>query len=123
MQWDTDEVRTAGPAYKLVLTADRNKLNANGKDFSFITVCVVDKNGVVVPEASNSIKFEVSGAGELVATDNGNPADLVSFASKERAAYSGYALAIVRTNSKAGTITVKANAEGLQGAEITILAH
>lgn len=119
-QWATDEVKTAGAAYKLVLTADRNILSADGKDLSFITVCVVDKNGVVVPEASNSIKFEASGAGEIVATDNGDPANLVSFASKERAAYSGYALAIVKANFRAGTITVKASAEGLQSATISV---
>jgi len=122
-QWATDEVKTAEAAYKLVLTADRKNINANGKDLSFITVCVVDKNGVVVPEASNNIKFEASGNGEIIATDNGDPANLVSFASKERAAYSGYALAIVKANAKAGTITVKASADGLQSAEITILAH
>lgn len=119
-QWATDEVKTAGAAYKLVLTADRKSLATNGNDLSFITVCVVDKSGVVVPEACNSITFEASGSGEIIATDNGDPANLVSFASKERAAYSGYALAIVKAKAKAGTITVKASAAGLKAAEITV---
>ncbi|RYC67176.1 hypothetical protein [Spirosoma sordidisoli] len=47
-----------------------------------------------MPQAANPIWFEVSGPGELVATDNGDPADLVSFASNERKAYNGLTLAI-----------------------------
>ena len=39
------EVRTAGKPHRLVLEADRNVIQADGKDLSFVTVYVVDRNG------------------------------------------------------------------------------
>lgn len=120
-QWATDIVKTAGAPAKLALNADRDVINADGEDLSFITVTVIDKNGTLVPDASNTIRFEVLGPGELVATDNGNPADLVSFSSNERSALSGLALAIVRAKPKEpGAIIIKATADGLAFAEITV---
>lgn len=123
-QWATDVVKTAGDAAALQLMADKNAIMADGKDLSFITLRVLDRKGNVVPEANNQIRFEVVGPGEIVATDNGNPADLVAFPSHERAALSGLALAIVRAKpSASGAIKVKAISEGLKTAEISILSH
>ena len=99
-EWATDVVKTAGTAATLELSADRNIINADGEDLSFITVRVSDNSGITVPEAKSVVKFEISGPGEIVATDNGDPANLVSFSSEERAAFSGFALAIVRSKNK-----------------------
>jgi len=119
--WATDVVRTAGSAAALQLRADRNMITADGSDLSFITLRVADSKGTVAPEAANVITFDISGPGEIVATDNGNPADLVSFASKERAAFSGFALVIVRAiPGKPGTIKISAAADDLSPAEIII---
>lgn len=43
------EARTAESPAKIVLTADRQTIKADGADLSFVTVKVVDKNGTVVP--------------------------------------------------------------------------
>lgn len=120
-RWATDTVRTAGAATKLQLTADRKIINANGSDLSFVTVNVLDANGTVVPEAADAITFDIAGPGDIVATDNGDAASLVSFASKERKAFSGLALAIVRTKAgQRGIITLKARAKGLTPTQLTI---
>lgn len=120
-RWATDMVKAPGKAKKLLLEADRNAINADGNDLVFVTLKIVDVEGNFVSETGTKIHFEVSGAGELAATDNGDPADLVSFASKERAALSGMALVIVRSKKNIpGKIIVKAMAEGLEGAEIVI---
>ena len=37
-KWATDIVKTTGPATKLALKADRDKIHADGKDLSFVTV-------------------------------------------------------------------------------------
>lgn len=122
--WAADTVRTVGDAAKLLLTPDRSNIKADGKDLSFITVTVVDRNGDTVPMADNRISFEVSGPGEIVATDNGDPADLESFVSKERKAYSGLALVIVRAKpGMAGQIKITASAAGLTVAETVINAQ
>lgn len=100
-------------------TADRSTIKSDGKDLSFITIKIVDKDGLMVPDANNKIQFSLEGDGAIVATDNGDPANLVSFASHEREAYHGLALAIIRANKK-GTIKLIATANGLQQTVIEI---
>jgi len=123
-QWAIDKVQTAGNATALRLTADRKRIVADGNDLSFITVRVADSSGTTVPYNNRLIKFEVSASGEIVATDNGNPADLVSFASKERTAFGGLALVIVRAKPGAsGNIMIKAESAGLEPAVINVWAE
>jgi beta-galactosidase len=119
--WAQDIVKTTSEASQLLISADRKLIKADGTDLSFITVKVIDKNGLVVPTAGNKVSFEIEGPGEVIATDNGDPANMVSFASKEREAYSGLVLAIVRSQKgKAGIIKVTAKSEGLKDATILI---
>ena len=120
-QWASEVVRTTGAASALTLKADRARLKADGYDLSFVTVAVVDKNGVPVPRSKNRIRFELSGPGEIVAVDNGDATSFESFQSKERKAYNGLCLVIVRTRAgQSGLIRLKAQAEGLSGAEISL---
>jgi beta-galactosidase len=42
------------------------------------------------------IHFTLSGPGEIVATDKGDPTDMTAFPAKDRKAFNGLALAIVR---------------------------
>ncbi len=123
-KWAEDVVKTASAAAKLTLAADRATVRADGSDLSFVTLTIADKDGLMAPRAKNRVKFEVSGAGELVATDNGDATSFESFQSADRNAYNGLALAIVRTKAgQKGEITVKATAEGLAPAEIKLRAE
>jgi beta-galactosidase len=72
----------------------------------------------------NPIHFEVSGPGEIVATDNGDPTDMTAFPSMDREAFNGLALAIVRAKrGEHGSILVTAKGEGLEDARATIEAR
>ncbi|HTS16121.1 MAG TPA: beta-galactosidase GalB [Verrucomicrobiae bacterium] len=120
-RWAVDTVRTAGPPAKLTLSADRAKFRADGKDLAFLTVTVEDKDGLMAPRAKNLIRFSVEGPGEIVATDNGDATSHVSFQSKEREAFNGLCLVIVR--AKAGTpgrITLHAESNGLRESAIAL---
>jgi beta-galactosidase len=120
-KWATDMVKTTGPAAQLALQADRDRIQADGKDLSFITVTVEDKDGRLVPNSKNHINFIIEGPGEIVATDNGDATSLESFQVPERNAFNGLALVIVRAKSgPPGTIILKAESEGLMPAEIKI---
>ncbi len=56
--------------------------------------------------------------------DNGNPASLEPFQAKERKAFSGLALLIVRSNrGVSGQIRIQATAEGLAAAGATLRAE
>ena len=100
----TDQVRTAGAAARVALSADRTTINADGKDLIFVTGDIQDANGVIVPDAENSVSFAVSGPGQLVGVDNGNPIDTSSYKGTSRKAFSGKVLAIVRATGTAGNI-------------------
>lgn len=125
--WAEDVVVTTGEPAALRLSVDRSVIAADGEDLSFVTVEVVDSDGNVVPTADDEVQFSIassSGAGVVVATDNGFPADLTSFASSSRKAFHGLALAIVRAEEGAsGDFVVEASSDGLRAAEITITAR
>ena len=122
-RWATDEIQTTGPAAKLGLQPDRDKIRADGEDLSFVTLAVEDKHGLVVPRADTAIHFEISGPGEIVATDNGDATDLVSFPSHDRKAFNGYCLAIVRAKpGQTGAIKLTASADNLKTAKVSIKA-
>ncbi len=119
--WAEQTVKTTGKAVQLAISADRRRIKADGYDLSFITVSAVDENGLAVPDASHAVRFTIEGPGEIIATDNGDPASLVSFASAGREMYSGLVLAIVRTKKgKQGNIRIKAAAPGLKDASLAI---
>jgi beta-galactosidase len=122
-KWATDMIQTTGPARKLALQADRREIQVGGQDLSFVTLTVEDKHGRMVPNANNTIHFEISGPGEIVATDNGDATDLVSFSSPERRAFNGLCLAIVRAKAgQTGTIKLTASADNLKAADVLIKA-
>jgi beta-galactosidase len=120
-RWATGVMKTAGPAKKLVLAADRSKVADDGRDLSFITVKVADRHGVLCPHADNHIRFEISGPGKIVATDNGDPTSFEPFQAPEHNAFNGLALVIVRAKAgQPGAFTVKAECPGLKSAAIRI---
>ncbi|KAK3315860.1 glycoside hydrolase superfamily [Apodospora peruviana] len=121
--WANATVRTTGDAAALKATTyrERTTIKAGGEDLSFVSIAVVDAKGDTVPLASDKITFSVSGGGEIVSTDNGDPTDMVPFPSHERKAFNGLALVVVRAKSGAsGKITVTAKAEGLKAAEVVL---
>ncbi len=119
--WATDVVKTTGTPARLALSADRATIAADGADLSYLTVRVTDKNGLTVPTADNQIQFTIAGAGEIIATDNGDATSFVPFQSHERPAFNGLALAIVRSKpGDRGTITVTAQGAGLAAMSITL---
>lgn len=113
-------VRTAGKADHLVLSANREALNADGDDLVYITVQAADKNGNIVPTDSREVKFAVKGAGKFRAAANGDPTSLRLFHLPATDLFSGAATAIVQADATKGTITLEAKAKGLKGAKITI---
>jgi beta-galactosidase len=119
--WAEDVMKTTGSATRLLMKADHATINADGQDLSFVTVTVADKEGRLVPRSKNRVRFEISGPGEIIGVDNGDATDLESFQSKERKAYNGLILVIVRSKSgDPGPIKLSAQADGLAGSQILI---
>lgn len=122
MVWAHDAVATTGDPARLLLNPDRAKINADGHDLSFVTVSIADDNGHVVPRANNHVTFAVTGPGEIVAVDNGDPTSFEPFQASERNAFNGLCLVIVRSTGKPGSILLKAGSDRLQGAQVKLVA-
>ena len=116
------EMHTAGKPYAIRLEADRKEITADGKDLSFVTVSVVDKDGNLCPLADNEIKFKVKGKGYYRAGANGNPASLESFQRPQMKVFSGMMAAIVSSTEEAGKIVLEASSKGLKKAQLEIVS-
>lgn len=114
-----DILRTAGKPHALRLTPDRKCLAADGRSLCFVTAEVVDARGVVVPGADDSIAFEVDG-GSLAGLDNGREESAERYQASTRTAFHGKALAIVRSGTRAGRLTIRARSTGLRTAAVTV---
>lgn len=122
--WATDVMKTTGEAKKLGLSANRNFISSTVDDLVFITVKVMDKDGLTVPRSKPLIKFEIEGPGEIVATDNGDACSFVPFKSLEREAFNGLALVIIKAIKGAkGSIQVKACSDRLKEDQIKIVIN
>ena len=116
----TQTVRTAGRAHHLELSADRTTISPDGKDISFVTVRVVDKDGNLVPDDGRLLNFKVTGAGSFRAAASGNPASLDAFHLPRHHAFSGQLVALVQSAEHAGEAVLTVSAKGLPSASIRI---
>lgn len=117
------EVRTAGTPHHIELEADRTTIKADGRDLSFVTVKVVDKDGNLCPDASHSIAYTVSGEGFYRAGANGDPVSLELFHEPKMQVFKGMMTAIVQSDGDSGKITLRATSKGLKSAKIEISAE
>lgn len=113
-------IHTASKADHIVLSADRLKLHADGKDLSFITVSVVDKDGNLVPMANDKVTFKVTGAGTYRASANGDPSCLDLFHKPQMHLFGGKLVAIVQSGKVKGKIIFTAKVKGLASQSIEI---
>jgi beta-galactosidase len=118
----TDELRTAGPATRIVLATDRARLAPVWDEAAYIRATIVDAHGVPVPRARDAITFNAGGPGRIVAVDSADNASVEPFQAAERRAYVGVCHAIVKAVGKPGRITITAFAPGLDSGRITLEA-
>ena len=117
------EIQTAGEPKKIRLTPDRNTLNADGKDLSFVTVEIVDAEGNLCPLADNLVHFEVEGNLFIAGVDNGSQTSMERFKDNKRKAFNGKCLVVLQNDGKTGAARLKAVAEGLEDAVVEIVSE
>ncbi len=114
-------IKTAGSPSSIQLSADRNVIDANGRDLSFISVTIHDEDGYPIPNADNEIIFSVTGNGKLRAVDNGDPVSHESFIGTKRKAFNGKCLAIIQSTEEIGEIQLTASSDGLKSGTQSII--
>jgi beta-galactosidase len=116
-------LRTAGAPAKLRLTADRPRIRPDRNDLTFVTVEVLDRAGVVVPDTALTANFRITGPGELATVGNGDLRFVGSFRQPHCLTHQGRCLAVIRPKGKAGTIRLRASSSGLAPASLTIVTQ
>ena len=113
-------LETAGHPTRLRISADRKKLKANGQDLSYITIELVDKNGILNPKAQNLLKFAIEGSGTIIGVGNANPVSLESYQLPKRKAWRGKCLVIVKSEQEEGEIKLTIHSENITSSSILI---
>ncbi len=73
-----------------------------------------------MPTDTRLVNFKVVGAGEFVATANGDPTCLLPFHKPEMNLFSGALTVIARSAAEKGRLTLTASAKGVKSAKIEI---
>ena len=107
----TQTVATAGKPAKLLLQPDRDVIEANGEDLSFVTVSLTDKQGTLYPWGDNELLFSVEGAGTLRGLCNGDATSLEVFTGKQMKLFGGMLVAIVQSNGQKGKINLNVKSQ------------
>ena len=123
-RWAEDAVKTTGDATQIAVAPDRMRIASDGQDIAYVTVAIKDRDGLTVPTAMTALQYDVSGPGEIVGVDNGDPTSHAPLqGTTEGKAFHGLALVILRPQpGGAGSITLTATAAGLRSGKATLQA-
>jgi len=116
------EIRTAGKPHHLEVIADKATLTADGKDLSFVTVSVVDKDGNLCPNATNQLNFKVTGAGSFRAVCNGDATSLEMFHLPTMKTFSGKLVVLVQSSETSGEIKLEVESKGLKKSTLSLIS-
>jgi len=116
-----DVLCTTGEPAGIKLHLHNSRIKADGADCAVITASIIDEDGVPVPNADGiTINFTVNDCGTILATANNDPTDHHILTDHSCKANNGLCQLIVRSSSVPGDLIIKASAEGLGTAELTI---
>jgi beta-galactosidase len=99
-------LKSAGEPARLRLTPNRTVMTADGQSLTYITVEVLDKNGIPVPEAAIPCEAVVKGQGQLLAFASADLKDTEPYTSPRVKTWKGRALLVVRSTQKKGSVSV-----------------
>lgn len=102
-----EERHSFGDSHRIVLSADKTELRADGEDLIFVEISTQDKDGYPVENASDYVRVTVTGAARLVGLDNGDSTDYDQYKGTVRKLFNGKLLAILAAKKEAGDIEVK----------------
>jgi len=117
---DSAVLRTAGEPAAIRLSADRKTLAADGQGLSYVAVEIVDKDGVIDPNADNRLVFKVEGPAVLAGVGNADMTDMDKYVGDTRKSWHGRALAVIRSTHGTGRITLTVTGEGLKKGVVVI---
>ena len=123
----TEVIATTKPAYKTVLKADKQSIEADGRDVAIITIEVQDEKGRIVPNACPMLRFQLEGDARIIGAGNGDPMYLGEDHPKNPnckefsiPAFNGLAQILVQSYDTPSTITLRCQSDGLKTGNVVI---
>jgi len=115
-----ETLKTAGKPTKLQIQLSKSNLKNHWDDVVMARIQVLDEAGLPCPNADNLIQFELTGNGQITALDNGDINSHESYQGKQRTAYKGKAMVILKATAAKGTIGLTVSSNGLVAASTSI---
>ena len=113
---------TAGQPCQIRLTADKSTFLADGQDLIYVTVEILDRNGLVCPDAAIPLTATVKGAGSLLSFASADLKDTSVYTDAHCTTWKGRALLAVRSSAKSGTVSLTVKGDGLSQSQLTLNA-
>lgn len=115
-----DMLLTTGTPASIRLLPEKQEMKADGHDLIYVGIELLDKDGLVVPDAAVALKAEVSGSAVLSGFGSGNPITEEDYTKGETVSYRGRAMAIFRAGYEAGTVEVTVSADGMEDVRVEL---
>jgi beta-galactosidase len=112
-------LKTTGAPSQLRLTPDRDAIRAGG-DLCYVTVEVLDAQGLLHPSAEDEVHLTIEGPGKILAVGTGNPTSEEPYVGDQRRAHHSRVLVVVQSSGEPGEIALRAQANGLASAETKV---
>ncbi len=106
-------LKTAGKPAQIKISAEENIIGKL-QELQWFNVEILDENGLLVPNVTLPIEFEIEGDAGIQAVGNGNPSDMKSFQKPEVNTFRGKCQLILRTNSNTKDIVITAKSKDLK---------
>ena len=113
---------TAGEPCQIRLTADKSTFLADGQDLIYVTVEILDRNGLVCPDAAIPLTATVKGAGSLLSFASADLKDTDVYTDAHCTTWKSRALLAVRSSAKSGSVSVTVKGDGLSQSQLTLNA-
>ena len=110
-------LETTGKPVALKMEVENANWKSGGMDLQYLRVYAIDSKGRVVPDAEGEVEFDISGPAKLIAIDNGDHLSDELFDGVRKKLYKGFAMAILRSDRKAGEVKIKATVKGWKPVE------
>lgn len=120
------KVQTAGEGYRLVAEPSTKILKADGRDILMYDLKVLDKKGIVVPDAANLVRLQIQGNAEIIGCGNGDPSshepDKCEAGKWQRHLFSGKCQFIIQAGTIPSLIKITASSDGLQSISTSVVS-
>ena len=118
-------IKTAGKPKSLVLDGDEQLSLQNDGNLAYITISLTDKDGTLIPDASDNIEVKVKGAGSFKALCNGDATSLEVFTQPRMKLFNGMLVLTVQSKGKPGIIeiSVKDKTRGISAKKNIIVSQ